>query len=248
MRIIATSVVCLAALSCYAGCPPPPCGVLNWTGEWVVPPHCCVAPAPPPPPVCYAPCRPAPCQTAQRVAPPPAPHENGYSKESSGTRRRRSRSTGHSQVTVGAVRYNEVVKVYKIGRYVDPVDCNVMHEAHPVYRLERSAGWRLQPDGKPQVLLGPVEGLRRPEYHPEPVPGELGQQLQETRRNSELAYSTSEALKSQLEALQQKMNDDAARQNQNNALIADQIRQLREELNKRQASPHESPSPASTTM
>ena len=123
-----------------------------------------------------------------------------------------------------------------------------MHERHAVYRLESSAGWRLQPDGKPEILLGPVVGLRRSEYHPEPVAGELGQQLQQTHHDAELAYSSTEALKGQLEALQQRLSDDAAKQNQNNAMIADQIRQLREELSKRQPPPSATPSPASTTM
>jgi hypothetical protein len=239
--------ICLTGPRCFGGCQPS-CGVLNWSGEWLVPP------AYPPPCVVVVqpPC--VPCAGARpsgRAPVVPVPRENGYSKESSGTARRHRTHTQHPNVSVSAVRSNDIVKVYDIGRYVDPVDCRVMHERHAVYRLESASGWKLQPPvGQNEILLGPIVGLRRAEYHPEPVAGELGQQIQQTRRDAEVAASTTEVLKSQLEALQQRMNDDAARQNQNNAMIADQIRQLREELSKRQAAPtgSPSPSPASTTM
>jgi hypothetical protein len=247
MKALVILFVCLAASRCFGGCQPS-CGVLNWSGEWLVPPACpppCVVVVKPP----CAPCAAArPC-AQQRVA--PAPRDNGYSKESGGTARRRRQRSEHPNVSVSAVRSNEIVKVYDIGRYVDPVDCRVMHERHAVYRLESSSGWKLQPPvGQNEILLGPIVGLRRAEYHPEPVAGELGMQIQQTRRDAEVAASTTEVLKSQIEAFQQRLNDDAARQNQNNAMIADQIRQLKEELNKRQGTPtgSPSPSPAATTM
>lgn len=246
--VLGTMCICVTASRCFGGCQPS-CGVLNWSGEWLVPPAC-------PPPcvvVVRPPCPPPPCAAArpcaqQHIA--PAPRQNGYSKESTGTARRRHRPE-HPNVSVSAVRSNEIVKVYDIGRYVDPVDCRVMHERHAVYRLESASGWKLQPPvGQNEILLGPIVGLRRAEYHPEPVAGELGQQIQQTRRDAEVAASTTEVLKSQLEGLQQRMNDDAARQNENNAMIVEQIRQLREELKKREATPtgSPSPSPAATTM
>ena len=38
-----------------------------------------------------------------------------------------------------SVRYGENLKAYSIGRYVDPNDGLVMHEAHTVYRVETTA-------------------------------------------------------------------------------------------------------------
>ncbi len=45
------------------------------------------------------------------------------------------------------VRKPEEVRQYRFGRYVDPGCRLVMHEAHPVYRIERTAGWELRPSG-----------------------------------------------------------------------------------------------------
>jgi hypothetical protein len=139
-----------------------------------------------------------------------------------------------------------------MGRYVDPVDCRIMHERHAVYRLESSSGWRLQPPtGQPEILLGPLVGLRRAEYHPDPVPGELGQQLNETRHNAQLAYQTTDVLKQQIADLTQRLNDNVARQNQNNDMIAAQIRELRERLEKTQGgsgSATPAPSPSQTGL
>ena len=42
-----------------------------------------------------------------------------------------------------SVRYGENLKAYSIGRYVDPNDGLVMHEAHTVYRVETTAKWNL---------------------------------------------------------------------------------------------------------
>lgn len=48
---------------------------------------------------------------------------------------------------VDNVRRAEEVSEYRFGRYVDPGSRLVMHEGHPVYRIERSAAWNLHPDG-----------------------------------------------------------------------------------------------------
>jgi len=50
-------------------------------------------------------------------------------------------------VDEATVRRPEEVRQYRFGRYVEPGSRLVMHEAHPVYRIERTAGWNLRPDG-----------------------------------------------------------------------------------------------------
>ena len=48
------------------------------------------------------------------------------------------------------LRTGEQVREYRFGRYVDPSDPLVMHEGHPVYRVETTAGWDLRPgNGRP---------------------------------------------------------------------------------------------------
>ena len=44
--------------------------------------------------------------------------------------------------TVGNVRTPELVKIYGVNRYVDPVDPRMMHERHAVYRLEEQPHWK----------------------------------------------------------------------------------------------------------
>ncbi len=48
-------------------------------------------------------------------------------------------------VSTAALRAPERLREYRFGRYVDPGDPLTMHEGHPVYRIETSAGWDLQP-------------------------------------------------------------------------------------------------------
>ncbi len=47
--------------------------------------------------------------------------------------------------TTDAVRHAEVIRSYHIGRYVDPNHPALMHEQHPVYRIEASTRWNLHP-------------------------------------------------------------------------------------------------------
>jgi hypothetical protein len=46
------------------------------------------------------------------------------------------------------------VKVYSLGRYEDPADPDLLHEAHLVYRRETASRWNLQPGPTGQVLIG----------------------------------------------------------------------------------------------
>lgn len=46
------------------------------------------------------------------------------------------------------------VKVYSLGRYEDPADPDLLHEAHLVYRRETAPRWNLQPGPAGQVLIG----------------------------------------------------------------------------------------------
>jgi hypothetical protein len=55
--------------------------------------------------------------------------------------------TPGSSIDEASVRKPEEIRQYRFGRYVDPGSRLVMHEAHPVYRIERTAGWNLRPDG-----------------------------------------------------------------------------------------------------
>jgi hypothetical protein len=48
-----------------------------------------------------------------------------------------------SRANVAPLRLTENVREYRFGRYADPRDPRVMHESHPVYRIETDARWNL---------------------------------------------------------------------------------------------------------
>lgn len=55
---------------------------------------------------------------------------------------------------VESVRFGEIVRAYHIGRYVDPNHPDVMHEQHPVYRVEAYTRWNLKPGSLPSARTG----------------------------------------------------------------------------------------------
>jgi hypothetical protein len=85
--------------------------------------------------------------------------------------------------TAANVRQAEQVKVYGMNRYVDPADPRIMHERHAIYRIEQKPAWATRSKNQSgEILLGPVLGLHRPEYAPEPLPGETARDLAEAKR------------------------------------------------------------------
>ena len=54
-------------------------------------------------------------------------------------------NTAGCPVSADMLRTPEQLKEYRLGRYVDPGDPMVMHESHPIYRIETSGGWNLTP-------------------------------------------------------------------------------------------------------
>ena len=83
----------------------------------------------------------------------------------------------------GNLRQSETVKVYGMNRYIDPADSRVMHERHAIYRLEQQPAWITRsPKNQPEMILGPIVGLRKPEYAPEPLPGETSREIFQARR------------------------------------------------------------------
>src|ERR1700726_2872702 len=103
---------------------------------------------------------------------------------------------------VGNLRQSETVKAYGMNRYIDPVDSRVMHERHAVYRLEQQPAWITRsPRNQNEVILGPIVGLRKPEYAPEPLPGEISREIFQTRRGIQEANEGMKDLRESQEKL-----------------------------------------------
>jgi hypothetical protein len=89
---------------------------------------------------------------------------------------------------VGNLRQPEMIKVYGMNRYVDAGDSHILHERHAIYRLEQQPAWITRsPKKQNGIILGPVVGLREPEYAPEPLPGETSREIFQARRGIEEA-------------------------------------------------------------
>ncbi|MBV9644515.1 MAG: hypothetical protein JO334_13165 [Verrucomicrobia bacterium] len=112
-------------------------------------------------------------------------------------------STGQGLVgTGGNLRQPETVKVYGINRYVDAADSRVMHERHAVYRLEQQPAWITRsPRDQNELILGPIVGLRKPEYAPEPLPGETSREILQARRGIQEANEGMKDLRENQEKL-----------------------------------------------
>ena len=111
-------------------------------------------------------------------------------------------STSAPLGTVQNVRESESVKVYGMNRYVDPSDPRVLHERHPIYRLEQGPRWVTQSDRKESgILLGPILGLRNAQYAPEPLPGETARDLVQTKRGMQDANRDIRAIQQNQEKL-----------------------------------------------
>jgi len=133
------------------------------------------------------------CETMQRKTavasaplPPPAPAVAPVS------------GTDLDQTNVEKVRVGETLKSYPVGRYIDPTDANVMHEAHVVYRKEAGASWNLNPNAPTVVPLGPVMALADPAKTPGPLPAELEQKMAEQNQLVASLIEQNEALTKEL--------------------------------------------------
>ncbi|HEV2328816.1 MAG TPA: hypothetical protein VGY56_08535 [Verrucomicrobiae bacterium] len=82
-------------------------------------------------------------------------------------------STALSPEQAESVRYAETVKAYPVGRYIDPNNGLIMHEAHTIYRVETTARWNLHPDALADTSFGPPVALIDSAKYNAPVNAEI---------------------------------------------------------------------------
>ena len=115
--------------------------------------------------------------------------------------------TDLDQANVEKVRASETLKSYPVGRYVDPKDPDVMHEAHVVYRKEAGASWNLNPNAPTVVPLGPVLAVADPAKIPNPLPAELEQKIAEQNQLMASLIEQNEALAKELARINKELAD-----------------------------------------
>lgn len=105
------------------------------------------------------------------------------------------------------VRVGESLKAYPLGRVIDPVDPNVMHEAHVAYRREAEASWNLEPNAPTVVPLGPVLAVADPAQHPGSLAAELEHKIAEQNQLMASLIEQNEALATQLARLSKEIGE-----------------------------------------
>jgi hypothetical protein len=106
-----------------------------------------------------------------------------------------------------SVRYGENLKAYQIGRYIDPNDDLVMHEAHTIYRVETTAKWNLHPDVYPYppgyLPGGPVVGIIDPAHESSPITPEIAAEVDRQKAATQALIAQGQRMNQALNQLSQ---------------------------------------------
>jgi len=113
--------------------------------------------------------------------------------------------TDLDQANTEKVRVSESLKAYPVGRYIDPKDPDLMHEAHVVYRREAGSSWNLNPNAPTVVPLGPMLAVADPAKTPNPLPVELEQKMAEQNQLVASLIEQNDALTKELTKLGQQL-------------------------------------------
>lgn len=147
--------------------------------------------------------------------------------------------------TVANVRQAELVKVYGVNRYVDPADPRIMHERHAIYRVEQKPAWVTRTKNQSsEILLGPIVGLHRPEYAPEPLPGETSRDLAEAKRGLQDANKDLQAMREGQQKLANNVQSLAEQTLDGQRKLTSAVGLLNERMKKMENQPASSPTPA----
>ena len=146
--------------------------------------------------------------------------------------------------TVANVRQAEQVKVYGVNRYVDPADPRIMHERHAIYRIEQKPAWVNRARNQSgEILLGPVLGLHRPEYAPEPLPGETARDLAEAKRGLQDASKDLQSMREGQQKLANNVQSLAEQTLDGQRKLTTAVGLLNERMKKLEGQPAASPTP-----
>lgn len=142
-----------------------------------------------------------------------------------------------------SVRYAETVKAYPVGRYIDPNNDLIMHEAHTIYRVETTAKWNLHPDASADAWLGPpVALIDAAKYNP-PVNAEIIAEVNKQRAATEALLERNGEFNESLSQLAQavqtvRQEDEQVLQLKQELSIHEQrLDALEEQLRNKQADP-----------
>ena len=104
---------------------------------------------------------------------------------------------------LAGVRRPEQVGEHRFGRYVDPGNQLVMHEAHPLYRVEKMATWNLRPDGTREPSRALAAAPLTATAPDDAVVAEINKQKAATKAFTEHAATLNQRLSGLTEAVTQ---------------------------------------------
>ncbi len=147
-------------------------------------------------------------------------------------------------VSSNGLRTADQLSEYRLGRYVDRRDPLVMHEGHPVYRIESSARWDLRPNNSPSLPRHDV--VQTPNVSAnDAVVAEVNKQRAATRAFTEQTATLNQKLNSLGEVVGQ--TQEVAKQNlelkRDVTALREQLDRLDTQFRERKA-PASSPSPS----
>jgi len=146
-------------------------------------------------------------------------------------------------VSSDTLRTDEKLKEYRFGRYVDPREPLVMHEAHPTYRVESAAQWDLRP--QTGATISPQKTVSAPAASTnDAVVAEVNKQRAATRAFTEQTATLNQKLTELSQAVGQ--TEEIAKQNLS---LKKDVADLREHLDAidtqlNQSKPAASPQPS----
>jgi hypothetical protein len=141
--------------------------------------------------------------------------------------------TALSLPNANEVRNSEALKAYPVGRYEDPNDPSVMHEAHVIYRAEEPPSWDFNPTVETAVPLGPTVAVNNPAKDATGMTGELEQKIQQQNQLLQATFEQNQQLADELKKLQ----DDIAKTRElaaTNDTLQKQVADLQSQLTRLQ--------------
>jgi hypothetical protein len=117
---------------------------------------------------------------------------------------RSATSSSMNPKSAEAVRSAETLKDYPLGRYIDPNNPKIMHEAHTVYRVERSPHWNLRPSA---TEVHPVRSHRAPAAADALTRDELLVELNRQKQTTAAVVQGNQAVSERLNELLQKVQE-----------------------------------------
>jgi hypothetical protein len=106
-----------------------------------------------------------------------------------------------------SVRFAETLRLYHIGRYVDPNHPDVMHEKHPVYRVEAYSQWNLKPSGFHPGSAYPFGVFKDAAFFPPPMNDVVLAEVNRQRNATERVMQEAARLAMSYDQLQNALNE-----------------------------------------